>query len=404
MADSMRAALEAAFRKSDEAEVDPSAEPAEEVEIEAAPEVDEPAAHVEEPAAEEPAHEEPAKEKPGRDEKGRFGKKAEAAAAAEPAQKPVAKAAAAAEQGAQPEQQKPAGEPLKAPSSLKAAAREVFSQAPRVLQEDMIRIDREVRQVMQESAGARQFASQFKETIAPYVGMIRAEQRGRAFDPLEAISAVMDTAVALRTGHPAAKVKLLGEMIDTYGVPPDQLIAQVLKGYRGDLKQLDEAVTRLMEGHAPAAAPQRQQPQQEFRDPRLDRFLQERDQQDEARKREVFQQGKAEVDGFAAKAEFYEDVRADMARLIAVAHQGGEQMSLQEAYDTALALPKHKGIQGVLAQRAQAQAVVEKQKKAARARAAGSSVRGSPTGTAAPEPATNSRRAALESAMSDGDR
>jgi hypothetical protein len=393
--------LAKAFEKHDETEVETA-------EVEAAPEVDAdlelPAAEGEEEAAPEVEAAPEAEDKPGRERgaDGKFAKKADAATE----QKPIAKAAAAvaaAEAAPVEEPPKPAAEVLKAPSSLKAQAREAFAKAPRELQEDVIRIDKEVRQVMQQSAEARKFEGAFREMITPYVGLIRSEQRGRAFNPLEAISAVMDTAVALRTGQPGAKADLIGEMVNAYGVPPDQLIAKILKSYRGDMKQLDESVARLMEGHAPSGAGQQPAPQ-DFRDPRLDQFIEQRDQEAEERKRTLFAEKKAEVEAFAAKNEWYEDVRADMGRLFAVAKEANEAITLQEAYDTALALPKHKGIQGILGQRAQAAAIAAKKKAVVKARNAGSSVRGSPTGTATPEPATNSRRASIESAMSENDR
>jgi hypothetical protein len=58
--------------------------------------------------------------------------------------------------------------PVKLPSSWKPAAREALAKAPREVQEEALRIDREVRQVMQESAEAKRTAETVTRTLAPF--------------------------------------------------------------------------------------------------------------------------------------------------------------------------------------------------------------------------------------------
>jgi hypothetical protein len=382
----LREALAAAVSKH---EIDvPGDETADEVaeEVEAAPEQDVEPVETEQPAEEpvEPAEEElQAQDGRQRDEHGRFKPKpqGEQPPAAEAQRQPQAQRPAAEQPPAQPVVPPTA---LKAPSSWKPEAREAFARAPVEVQQEITRIDREVRQVMQQAAQSHNFVQAFMRTVQPYEAMIRGDQRGRPYNPIAAIDSLLGTAAVLRTGSPIQKADLVAEIVESYGVT---------------IEDLDRALTKKL-GGKPAEGQPDQRPQQPYHDPRVDELLAQREQDARARHDENMRRGQADVDAFGQKPgnDFFNDVRRDMAALMEAATNAGEPMTLQEAYDTALLLPKHKGIQKILSQREAAKKIEEKKKAALKARNTASSVRGSPTGGAKAAPG-ESRRGDIEDAF-----
>lgn len=156
---SLRADLEAAFseaEKAGEAPTTPSDPPS--AELVATPEA--PAA----PAADLDAESRTIDRPDGRDDKGRFAPKAKDAAPeqkslAAPPQAPSTAPAATDAAPPSPAQPSPAAADLRAPSSWKPAAREKWAALPPEIQQEVVRVDREIRQTMQETAAVRRFAS-----------------------------------------------------------------------------------------------------------------------------------------------------------------------------------------------------------------------------------------------------
>ena len=410
-----REALSKAIQKSTAAsetgETDTSEDVDEQPEVEASAEtVEAPEAEQVEALAVEEQEERAAKDET-RDEKGRFRPRP---AQEQQQEKQTAKPdKAVPQQVEQPQQQTAPTSQFKAPQNWKPEAREALGKISDPAVRDLIaaeatRIDGEVRRVMQESAGHRNIVRALQQTIGPYETMIRAAQRGQEYNPLAVVGSLLETAATLRSGTPAEKSDIIAELIETYGIPGEAIVAHVLRGLQASgadetqLQAFDAAVARMVKnpGARAAAAPR----QQDFRDPRLDEFLQRQEQETASRREEAMRRGAAEVDAFAQSHEFYNDVREDMATLMETASRARRPMSLQEAYDTALLLPHHKGIQGILKQRADAAAVKTKTAAAKKAKQASSSLRGSPTGTAGAGTATeggSTRRAALEQAVAE---
>lgn|GEM_PF-1140831 len=377
----LREALTAAI---DKGEIEPS-EDAPEVEAEAAPEGE--AEPVEAAPAEEVLEAEEPADKGSRDEKGRFrGKPGEQAE--KPAIDAKAKPQAATEQvKPQVDPNAPAAAPFKAPPSWKAGAREALANLPPAVRDviaaEGIRLDGEVRKVMQEAAGARQFASAFQQTLAPYEAMIRAEQRGRNYNPIEVVGSLLGTAAALRTGAPAHKADLVAELIQTYGV---------------DVGQLDAALTKRLGGASAPDVASHATAQQPYRDPRVDELMDRLHNGQREQENRVYQQGHTQVQQFAQAHEFFDDVRESMGDLMAGATQRGREMTLDEAYRRACAADDQ--VSGITRQRQDAISIKEKAAATKRARAAGSSVRSNPTG-ANTAPAADSRRSDLTAAFDE---
>ena len=289
-----------------------------------------------------------------RDERGRFAKADEKAspapvAAPEPETPPKEAAKPPEPVAVKPEAPTFAKEGARAPVSWKPAVREKFSSLPPEVQEEAIRVDREVRRTMQDSAEARQVHQQLREVFAPAEPYLRAQN----LDPMSFTRSAVQTAMALASGTQTIKAQALVQLIKTYGV---------------DIQQLDAALS--------GSVPAQMQPA-EYRDPRLDQLLQTIEQTRAQQARQVEEQARAEIAKVEGE-EFFEDVRLDMADLLDLASRRGVAITPMEAYRRATLL--HPEVSKVLQQREAASRAANPDGSTQRARAAAASVRGSPAG------------------------
>lgn len=310
-----------------------------------------------------------------RDEKGRFAQPAKtptvtkrptlnARPAVTPAPKPGAPTATAAPTPG-------ALTAVKAPQSWKPAAREKWATLAPEVQQEVARRETEVNQRLRESADAQKQWGAFREATAPYEGVFRAE----GGDATGAALTALQTSVALRVAPPAHKAAIVANIINTFGVPL-------------------EAINQYLQGGAPQGHQTPPPAPQQFRDPRFDQFIAERQAQ-------VQQATASEVESFGADHEFIEDVRHEMADLLEVAARRGVALSLEDAYTRAVKL--HPGVAEVMEQRDAATAATAAQAATQRARAASASVRSRPAGPSS-APAATGRRAQLEAAMEQHNR
>lgn len=310
-----------------------------------------------------------------RDERGRFAKADEKAPAAaqEPAEAPAPTTEAA--KPSEPATAKPeapafAKEGARAPQSWKPAVREKFASLPPEVQEEAIRVDREVRKTMQESAEARQTYQRLREVFAPAEPYLRAQN----LDPIGFTQSAVQTAMALAAGTQTTKAQALVQLIKTYGV---------------DIQALDAALTGQV---VPGSA----QPQPEaYRDPRVDQLLQTIEQAKSQRAQQMEAQARAEI-AKVEQEEFFEDVRLDMADLLDSYQRRGVALTPTEAYRKATLM--HPEISKVLQQREAAQQAANPSGSTQRARAAAASVRGSPPGPSLAGQSDRDLRSELEAA------
>lgn len=235
---------------------------------------------------------------------------------------------------------KPTAPKYKPPASWKPAAREKWGTLPEDLQETIAQREREFAQRINRAA--------------------EAEKRWARLEPLlggqqlDAIEPDLRRALSWRQADATTRAAMIADMVAEGKVPVealDTLLAQKL-------------------GNQPAAAPQAQQ---EFKDPRFDRFIAQMQQAQRAKLH-------SQVQAFAETHEFYPDVEETMAGLI----EGGIAKGLDDAYNRALRL--HPEIQEVLDQRKAAEAARTGQPAIERAQTAASSVRASPITASAPAP------------------
>jgi hypothetical protein len=197
----------------------------------------------------------------------------------------------------------PASPPLKLPSSWKPTAREALAKAPREVQEEAVRIDREVRQVMQEAAPLKQRMVEIERTLAPFEGIARAN----GMDVMGYAGSVMQTAAQLFQGPPGNRPALIAQLIKAAGVNPED-VNPYLSGER-----------------APAQQQPAFDPQAEVR-----RVLAEE------RQREQQESDRAALQDFlATEPEHLEHVLPQMTRLLRADRSQNGNMTPQEAYDEA---------------------------------------------------------------------
>lgn len=366
---SRRDALEAAFEAAESGGEGETAPPAPAPEpVYAEPEAPEPAPE---------AKEETAAERRARDEKGRFQTKTAEKAAVKPgpapkpaAPSPTPKPTKPLTNGTPPPQAaEQTSTALKPPASWKPAAREQWAKLPPEVQQETVRREREAQQTLQESAEARRNWTSFQQAVAPYEAMVRAE----GANPVQAAASLFQTAAALRTAPPAHKAQLIARMVQDYGI---------------DIQMLDQALA----GQAPA--PQQHAPAQ-YQDPRVDQLMARLQGAEQQRQQSAQQRATQEAQAFAANAEFFEDVRQEMADLMEVAARRGVSLSMEDAYNRAVKLNPE--ISGVLSQREQAKTATASTATMQRSRAAAASVKSRPAGPAS-SPAPTGRRGALEAA------
>lgn len=278
----------------------------------------------------------------------------------------------------------PAPQPTEAkpPASWTPAARELWSQVPQGVQQEIHRREHEAQQVLQNGARSRQFVEAFENIVRPFEVFIRTENS----NPLQAVQNLMSTAAEFRVGTPQRKVDLVAGIISNFGI---------------DVNALDAALARQIHGGGQQQQPQ-QQPQQ-FRDPRVDQMLLMQQQQAAQAQQQHFGAVQNELQAFGAKHEFYGDVAAYMADILEMRAKRGEVMDLEAAYKQACAL--HPDVSTILTQRqAQAKPAAGLSQAALRQKRAAASVKGDggPDG-ARHVPKDDSLRGALEAAFDQVD-
>jgi hypothetical protein len=366
--ESLRETLESAIEQHSEPAPEPTLEPV------AAPE---PVAAAPDLAAE-PAP------SPGRarDESGRFApkpKEAPEGAPAAPAKpvvaggmKPAAVSPAAVGSPAAPEP-KPTAKP---PQSWSPAAREKWANVPAEIQEHVLKREGEVTRALQESAKARQFETEFRETFRPFEGFMAAA----GHTPMESLRSLAQTAAALQTAPPAHRA---------------QIVAQIINGYGVDLGALNAALQGAPVPQQQSQSVDPSQIAQQVRQSLLEEIQGQREQK-------LASEWETKVSGYAEKFEFFDDVRDDMADLSAVWSKRNpgklpDDATVEKWYNQSVAL--HPEVSGVVQQRKAAEAAKVQIASTQRSKAAGSSIKPIPVESVTRSTGRRSIREDVEAAI-----
>ena len=205
--------------------------------------------------------------------------------------------------------------------------REHWATLPNELKEQISKREREVNEVLQNSANARRHEDAFKQTVEPYRALMVAQG---VDNPFVAIDGLMKTAATLQMGNQQQKAHRIAELIHHYGVDINALDS-VLAGEQVPTQQQDPNAA-IQEAVNRALAPFTQQQQQES-------------QRQEYEMRQRVGQNIQKV----ADREFFDDLRLDMADIMEMASKRGQVVTLEQAYDRAAAL--HPEISGVITSR-----------------------------------------------------
>lgn len=284
----------------------------------------------------------------GRDESGRFAKTTvqEEEPAVEPAEEPVWK---------------------RPPLSWKKDYHEVWQKADPRLQEYAYQREEQMRRGVEPLLQAKQFADAVQEAISPYMTTLN----GLGMKPEQAISALMKADHTLRTSDPQTRLQYFMQLANEYGVN--------LQGMpQGQQQMVDPTVFAL---------------KNELANVRGEVMTWK--QQQEAAEQAVLAN---EIDSFAQKAEFFEEARPEMIKLL----QSGVAETLEDAYDRAVYGNRELREKVLSAQQAEqnAKMAAEKNRAAKAARAAAVSVRSATPGVNT-APKAQSRRALLEEAFEE---
>ena len=251
------------------------------------------------------------------------------------------------------------GDSIKAPVNWGPKEREDWSKIPRHLQEKVMAREKDMSNMMQSTADARRTHKEFGGLVQQY-GSALSGVMGDT--PMETVSNLFSTVANLRMGTPIQKAQIVADLIQNFGV---------------DINTLDSAIV----GAAPSAQQSQNSQVEQMVNERLAPFEQMMGQQNAYQQQQADQRqqsANAEVQEFGANAEFLSDVRYDMADLIDMASQRGQNISMQEAYDKACAINPQ--ISAVLAERAQRASLTGGNNTMASKRAAASSINGQKVG------------------------
>lgn len=230
----------------------------------------------------------------------------------------------------------------------------------------------ETQRALSTSAQARRFSEDFGRVVSPYAHLIRAQNS----NPLQAVENLMRTAGGLTVGTQEQKAAIVAEIIGNYGV---------------DIGTLDAVLSK---------SPVPQNSGQQSMNPQFAQMLQPVYQfmeqvQNGRQQYEAGLQAKADQDiaTFGANKPYFAEVREEMADLIEVAAKRGKNLSLEQAYNAAIAgNPEYTQAQRQKDDVSAAAATL------ARARRAASSITGAPNGGSMVPKTPADRRGALEAA------
>jgi len=270
------------------------------------------------------------------------------------------------------------GDAEKAPVSWTPAAREHWGAIPPAAQAEINKRESDISRGLQQAAGHKRVADEYYQTVAPFQNFIQAE----GSTPAQAITELMTTAAQLTMGSPAKKAEVVKNIIAQYNVD-----IGVLDQILSDQPVADDPNAPLLDAIDQRLAP-------------INTFMGQVNSGREEAAHAVNTEATTELAEFQqTHAEFYEDLREDMADLMDMAANRGRSMTLEQAYERASSV--HPEIGPILTQRAAAEAGKVSADALAAKRAAASSIRGSANAGGQAIPEGNDMRATMTELWDD---
>lgn len=268
---------------------------------------------------------------------------------------------------------------LKAPAGWNPQQREQWSKIPQDIQEHISARETEMATSMANTSESRTVHDRMQQLGQAYAPIMAAEG---VTDPVQAAEGLFQTVSQLRMGNAQQKAATIAQMIKHYGVDVAELDNN-LSGQQAE-SPVNSEVERLLEQKM---APFNQMMQ-----------LLEKAKGEQATQTKANAQ--KEVEAFASSgAEFIGDVRNDMADMIDFAHAQGREMTLQDAYNKAVAMNPQ------IAKVLEGRKIMNQNNSVQKKKAASSSLNGKRSGITAPPAGGGSMRedimSAFESLQSD---
>lgn len=266
----------------------------------------------------------------------------------------------------------------KPPVSWKAGAKEQWAKLPVDVKQDVLRREKEIQQYISQNDHHRRFTESFGKVVQPFEHLIRAQNS----TPLKAFHNLMTTAAVLATGNGEQKARLVAEIIGNYNV---------------DIEVLDKVLS--------AGGHQTQHQGGGIVDPRLvqmlqpvQQFMSEVQQAKTAYQQRQEQEAADIVESF--NEPYSEELSEDIADILDFAASRGQKMTINQAYEKALALNPE------IAKLVAKQRVTEEARKNGgtrinKARRAASTLAGAPAGTGDGKFTPKTRRDALDAAWDE---
>ena len=269
------------------------------------------------------------------------------------------------------------------PASFKPGLLEDWKAVPRTVREEIHRREAEQYALLEQTKGWRAELQQIQQAIQPYQAIMQAE----GGSPASSLRNYLQAATLMRNGTLLAKAQWIAKLTRTF----------TAQEHLGLLDQAVAAEFGVNGAQAPTQEPQGyRQPQQEFRDPRVDQWEATWKQQQQMEWQQGFQEAQAEKDSWVTERqpEFLPWVKNRMATLLETAARDGEELGFDEAYDAACRT--HPEVRKILIQREEAARAAPNPVQ--RSRRASVSLR--PQGAVAPNTGSegNSRRSDIEEA------
>ncbi len=289
-------------------------------------------------------------------------------------------------QEAAPEEVKPAKAPAeevepaatsfsveKAPQAWRAGAKAKWATIDPDARQEIVRREREITRVLGESAGARQLANQFGQAVQPFMARIQSMNA----HPVQAIQELLKADHLLSTAPPAQRATFMAKLINDYGV---------------DIKELDRVLsgqppTNPLESQVEQLVQQRLAP--------IQQYFTHQQQLEQQRSQQTAAQISETVESMADNPKFphFSELRDTMADVVEIMANRGLHISIEEAYNRAVAMDPT-----ISKQVNDTQLAAQQNARAQRALKASTSVGGAPGGSLNGAPSTD-RRATIAAAF-----
>lgn len=270
----------------------------------------------------------------------------------------------------------------KPPQSWRAPQKAKWATLDPEVRQEVIRREREITRTLGETSQARQFATQFAQTIQPY----QAHLQSMGAAPIQAVERLLQADYLLSTAPRDKRAQLMAKLIADYDVDVNALDSALAGKPVGD--PMESKVEQML---AQRLAP-------------LQQFLAQQEQARRAREEAEAAQVSTTIEEMASDATkypYFDAVREDMADLVDLSAKRGIYITLPQAYTRAIAMNPEVS-QQVAAQReaeAKKAAAQTANARAQRALKASVSVGGSPSGVPSGTSVASDRRATIAAAF-----